>query len=197
MAVGVCAVPVGIGLGSVCTLGIGLTRLLCAMLVCMVLVAVRVWLGWAGPLCCPGVDGVLLCVSALDDAAPVVAAGPGSSWLCACGAAPCSDVCSSCVCPSCASCSGWSVGWLTAARVATGVGLLGWRKTPRAWAAPSHDPTYCIPTAPRMIPPRATSISRSSVFRSSGPSRSERPWSVCDCSMRFANQRSTSAIARW
>ena len=53
---------------------------------------------------------------------------------------------------------GLLVGWL-AARVVTGVGLLGCRRIPRAWAAPSHDPTYCIPTAPRMIPPRATSTS--------------------------------------
>src|SRR4029453_8648659 len=52
MAVGVCAVPVRIFLGSVSTLCSSLTRLLCAMLVRIVLVSMRVWLGWAGSLCC-------------------------------------------------------------------------------------------------------------------------------------------------
>ena len=49
MAVGVGAVPVRIFFGSVSPLGSSLTRLLCAMLVCIVLVAVRVWLGCTGP----------------------------------------------------------------------------------------------------------------------------------------------------
>src|SRR5215475_10083645 len=52
MAVGVGAMPVRIFFGSVRPLGSSLTRLLCAMLVCIVLVSMRVWLGCAGPLCC-------------------------------------------------------------------------------------------------------------------------------------------------
>src|SRR5215475_6318752 len=52
MAVGVGAVPVRIFFGSVSPLGSSLTRLLFAMIVRIVLMSMRVWLGWAGSLCC-------------------------------------------------------------------------------------------------------------------------------------------------